>query len=811
MKRYPLFFSAIFSFSFLLLLSAATDPLRAQGTVPAADVPRTISYQGMLTNAEGVPIRDGMYDVSVTLYADPEGRRSIWNDTYRIPVTGGVFNLYLGDGGRALPGPDALNAPLWIGTAIDGANELRPLTPLTASPYALNVPDRAITTAKLSDGAVTAEKVRMNYVAGFRVNGEEVSGNGTMLDLQSDGNLELRYDRGTSTVVIGSALKEAKAGDGEKGAQVQDITFTVSNNWLGRNSGMGGANWPNYSVPNAATSVYNTLGGGYLNTIRNNADSSTITGGSRNIIYDGSDCGFIGAGCGNEILANTVGNVIAGGIANAIDEGSDLGAIGGGGENDIGENSNYDVIGGGRGNAIGVTGGAVSFGTIGGGQGNGITSTADHGTIGGGLNNVVSNDYGTIGGGDANLVSAQFGAVAGGTGNRVQSEAGGIVSGLDNTISTGSSYSFIGGGNVNNVQAGYSVIGGGTDNEIASTAFYAIIGGGAGNMLSGEVGVIAGGSSNTILSTGNKGFIGGGSGNMVRGEVSVIGGGSENAILTLANYAAIGGGESNTIANAYGAIGGGRGNEITSAALYAVIGGGLSSLADADYGTVGGGAEHIVVAGADYGTISGGFGNRVEGEYSTIVGGELLQTEASYAQVAAGFYNAPRGNVPYQPSAGALTNDPLFMVGNGDVGASVRSNAFEVSYNGHSTVYHSNGMGAAAPAIRGATYTDNVIYAWGLIDGDGTVVCDFGVLSVNHSGPGTYEIEINLTDPEGNQIPMDCMAITATVKGDQCGLATASPNGGGPPASFTVFTHQLGGGNCEFEDMPFMFHLTGRP
>lgn len=794
MKRYPLFFSAIFSFSFLLFLSAGTDPLRAQGTVPAADVPRTISYQGMLTNAEGVPIRDGMYDVRVTLYADPEGKTSIWNDTYRIPVTGGVFNLYLGDGGRALPGPDALNAPLWIGTAIDGANELRPLTPLAASPYALNVPDRAITTAKLSDGAVTAEKVRMNYVAGFRINGEEVSGNGTMLDLRSDGNLELRYDRGTSTVVIGSALKEAKAGDGEKGAQVQDVTFGVSNNWLGRNPALGGANWPNYSVPNAATSVYNTLGGGYLNTIRNNADSSTITGGSRNVIDDGSDCGFIGAGCGNEILANTVGNVIAGGITNAIDEGSDLGAIGGGGENDIGENSNYDVIGGGRGNAIGVTGGAVSFGTIGGGQGNGITSTADHGTIGGGLNNIVSNDYGTIGGGDANLVSAQFGAVAGGTGNRVQSEAGGIVSGLDNTISTGSSYSFIGGGNGNDVASGSSAIAGGANNDIAVSSTHSFIGGGTGNSIAEDAGVIGGGVSNTIFSTAANSAIVGGNSNLTRGDYSFIGGGAEHQILLPASYGTIGGGFSSIIDAAYGTIGGGSNHIVTTGAEYSTVGGGEGNR------TVG-----------SHSTISGGFGNITEGSHSTIIGGDLLQTEDSYAQVAVGFYNAPRGNIPYQPTSAMLTNDPLFMVGNGDVGASSPGNAFEVSYNGHSTVYHNNGIGAASPVVRGATYTDNVIYAWGLIDGDGTIICDFGVMAVDHIGPGTYEITVNLIDPLGEEIPIECMAITATVKGDECGLATASPGNSGPPATFTLFTHLIGGGGCELEDLPFMFHLTGRP
>ena len=744
MIHYPVFSRLLFT-AFVIMIAQCFQLLHAQQSSTVGDIARTISYQGMLTDANGAPVTSGLYAITVTLYADKTGSEPVWTDTYHSDVTGGVFNLYLGSGQNPLPEPGELNTSLWVGTSINGAKEMRPLTPLAASPYALNVADESITTAKLFDGSVTADKVSMNYVAGIRINGEEIAGNGTTLDIRSGENLDIHYDDVTESLIIGAtnALGSQK-GDTEKGAEVLDITYVVSNNWLGRDPALGGVNHPFYTVPNTTSSQYNTLGGGYLNNIMDKADSSALYGGSRNIVGFDSDCAFLGAGCGNLIRNFTAGNVLVGGIENTISDNTEANVIAGGSENMIGDASQFNAIGGGTGNTIAVGGNPVNAGTIGGGGANLISFTGDYGVIGGGFSNIVRSLKATVGGGEANLVEGDYGTVAGGTGNRVFSDAGIIGGGLDNTVALTSEKSFIGGGNANSTESSFSAIGGGATNTIGTAADHSFIGGGNGNSVSSLIGTISGGSNNQIS--------------------------------TSADASTIGGGASNSIA--------------------------------ASRGVVGGGESNLIPVGSVYSTIGGGESNRVVGSYSTIPGGDRLRTVASYAQVAVGFYNDPRGAVPVQPNASQLTDDPLFMVGNGNVSSLARSNAFEVSYNGHSTVYHLNGP--AVPAIRGATYTDNVNYAWGQVNANGDAECDFGVASVTQIGAGQYEVVLNLTDPLGNLMSLECYSVTATVRGDECGFATVMPIAGSSPTTFRVFT-RLADGSCEQQDLPFMFQVTGRP
>lgn len=745
MTRFPFFPVLLFS---ALLILAGTSSLYGQRTSTTTDdVPRTISYQGMLTTANGAPIADGIYDVTITLYADQEGARPIWSETYRSHVTGGLFNLYLGDGGKPLPGPEALSTRLWIGTSVNGADEMHPLTPLASSPYALTVPNESITSAKLADRAVTADKVDMNYVAEVRINGEEISGRGSVLNITSGEDIDVRYDGTTGSVVIGSnPARRAADGDGEKGADVLDIT-DGNNNWRGRDAGVA---QPFFG---AAPLTYNTLAGGRSTTIGTNSDYATIAGGSTNTIGEGSDCGFIGGGCDNTIGDNalrgvigggstnaigdnTVGGAIGGGTANAINDGSDDNTIGGGAGNVINANSDNNTIGGGTTNVVAAAGFPVSWATIGGGRNNRVLSTGDYGIIGGGKDNTVNAAKGTIGGGESNDAAGDFSIIGGG---------------MNNSIAAAGDYGVIGGGIDNSVTAAKGVIGGGEANDVQSAS-----------------GAIAGGLDNTITASSGYGFIGSGRANLVESALSAIGGGFDNTIGSNATNSFIGGGDVNLIAS-----------------------------------------------GAQYATIGGGQLHKLEGSHGTIPGGDRLWVWPSYAQTAVGFYNAPRGAVAVHPAAGALTNDPLFMVGNGDVNALTRSNAFEVSYNGHSVVYDFNGSGGASggptSAIRGATYTDNIVYAWAQVDASGDVICDFGVASVTLIGPGVYEVVLNLVHPEsGADIPLDCLSVTATVRGDECGICTVTPVAAGPPTMFNVNTFSVGG-SCDPAERPFMFHVTGQP
>lgn len=815
MKRHLLYILTI-------LLPAAvvvgTTKLHAQQATEV-DVPRTISYQGMLTSVSGAPMSDGIYNISVTMYADEEGTKPVWTDSYRVALVGGVFNLYLGNGNAPLPGPDIMSRPLWVGTSVNGSDLMQPLTPLAASPYALTVPNNSITNGKLADNSVTAEKVDMNYVAGIRVNGREFTGRGSVLSLESSDDIDLRFDDATGSVVIGAGSASTEGDRNKKGASLLDA-MDGNGNWVGRDPGFG-APFMNPAVV-APIGLFNTLPGGVNTTIDAQSDSSMIGGGGSNYIGQDSDCDVIGAGCDNSIGPESYANVVAGGEGNSIsNNGSSVSwaTIGGGSQNMVLNPGDYGTVAGGEQNAV-----RASRGTIGGGGQNLVTSS--YGTIGGGTGNQVVGSYGTIGGGQDNIVNSStlYSFIGGGTGLDNRSSYAVITGGSGNMIATNSNFAVVGGGLSNTIRAELSTIGGGASNSVTVGSTSSTISGGIGNSSDADYGTIGGGFDNSVASGGIYSTIGGGEGNSSDADhgtigggldnsvasgagYGTVGGGFENTVSTNAEYSTIAGGESNDVGNQYGAIGGGFDNTITINGKLSHIGGGQENYVDAISGVIGGGTDNRISFGAEYATIGGGERNEAQGLHTTIPGGDRLLAWPSYAQTVVGFYNAPRGSVPLHPSSVSLTNDPLFMVGNGDVNATARSNAFEVSYNGHSTVYHLNGSGAANPAIRGATYTDNTLYAWAQVDPSGNVQCDFGVESVMHMGPGFYRVTMNLVDPFGTPMGLDCMSVTATVRSAECAIVTAQPQS---PTVFDIHTFTLPG-NCQPEDLPFMFQVTGVP
>lgn len=993
-----------------LMILAGGIAAHAQSTLLSPDVPRTISYQGLLSSPDGAVLPDGAYQVTVALYSDPQGSREVWRDSYTTQVTAGVFNLYLGQG-RPLPEPGSISMPLWIGTSVDGGAEMRPLTPLSASPYALNVPDASITTAKVADGAITSEKIDMDYVAELQVDGEKISAKGTVLNLVSTPAVPLNYDEQTQSLTIGKM--PAITSDGEKNASVLaggPIVWSVNGDgydvstatgytpaagdWIGTQggtdflvqvsstqvmnyqvSGVGVPNMIGGDVSNTITAAsvqgsiiaegrsntinigdYNAISGGQNNTVasagaavswaaigggeNNVADgdhatvggginnqalstTSTISGGGDNTIGTGVFLATIGGGGGNNVTApeatiagghrnqvHAYVSAVGGGHDNYIRRQSDFSVIAGGLLNAIGEPSanpfaTHSTIGGGQQNRIGVTGsGTITHAFVGGGQDNELTAShttiggglsgqihsyaatigggesnfigdasqwafigggqannlnADHGvigggetnvvsavhsTVGGGWDNVVSGTESTIGGGQNNQVTARWGTIAGGANNGVTADMGTVGGGENNQVTAPEAT--ISGGHRNQVHAYVSVVSGGHNNFIWRNSTHSGIGSGllnnVGNTLTSPPVThshISGGESNGIGTTGatqvDHSYIGGGQSNLINtaaglpishatisggqgnrteASTSTIGGGLTNTITVAGRMATIGGGAENTITAAEATIAGGHRNRVDS--YVSAIGGGHDGriTANSNAGFIGGGYTNTVDA--PFATIGGGQENTARGTHTTIPGGDRLTTNPSYAQSAMGFFDAPRGAMGFRPNAAtiAASNDPLFIIGNGDVNANLPSNAFEVSYNGHSTVYGVNGSGTVNPSILGATYVDNVIYAWGEIDAGGAINADFGVSNVTPYGGGVYDVTINVTDPLGNPVTLTQASITVTIVDDAgdygCAVVTASRIGVPAPNTFTVRTY-MNNGECRPEDLPFMFKVTGRP
>ncbi len=99
------------------------------------DVPRTISYQGVLKDDAGVIVPDDDYDFTFRIYDVSSGGTALWAESQTKHVTAGILNVILGE---IDPIDLPFDGPYWLGVTIGAGDELAPRTPLTGSPYALN-------------------------------------------------------------------------------------------------------------------------------------------------------------------------------------------------------------------------------------------------------------------------------------------------------------------------------------------------------------------------------------------------------------------------------------------------------------------------------------------------------------------------------------------------------------------------------------------------------------------------------------------------------------------------------------------------
>ncbi len=99
-----------------------------------AQVPRTLSYQGVLTDSSGTVVPDGSYSLTFRLYQTSTGGSSLWQETQTVQTHKGVLSAVLGNvTPLALP----FDSQYWLGIQVSANPELAPRMPLTASAYSL--------------------------------------------------------------------------------------------------------------------------------------------------------------------------------------------------------------------------------------------------------------------------------------------------------------------------------------------------------------------------------------------------------------------------------------------------------------------------------------------------------------------------------------------------------------------------------------------------------------------------------------------------------------------------------------------------
>jgi hypothetical protein len=123
------------------------------GAEVRAQMPRTLSYQGLLKDSNNQPVT-GTRVFVFTLYDQPSSGNQLWSETQTLVVANGVFYASLGSVNQDLP---AFDKQYWLGVQIGNSSELSPRIALSSAPYSFNsldVKDSSITDRKICSNAV---------------------------------------------------------------------------------------------------------------------------------------------------------------------------------------------------------------------------------------------------------------------------------------------------------------------------------------------------------------------------------------------------------------------------------------------------------------------------------------------------------------------------------------------------------------------------------------------------------------------------------------------------------------------------------
>ncbi len=115
-------------------------------------IPRLISFQGVLVQPDGTVYPDGRYAISVKLFPAALSGSAVYSDVVSTTVVGGVFNLIIGEQ-EPLDAVD-FTQQLWVEVGLPGTAQtaFEPRTKLTTAPYAA-VAQQAIVAGGLTPDA----------------------------------------------------------------------------------------------------------------------------------------------------------------------------------------------------------------------------------------------------------------------------------------------------------------------------------------------------------------------------------------------------------------------------------------------------------------------------------------------------------------------------------------------------------------------------------------------------------------------------------------------------------------------------------
>lgn len=280
-------------------------PLLCQPLCIYSQSPTTLNIQGVLNNANGLPVADGKYTVTFRVYDSPVGDVITWSELQpNVDVRQGVFSTILG---KINPLNFTFDKPFFLGIKIGNDPELSPRIELTAAPYSLmakNIEDNAISTNKIQNNAVTIDKIASPIVSS--ING--VSNDGGNVNLIAGANVSIASDNVNKTITISATGTGGGGGSGTitqltegNGIGIQNPAGPITTIGLKPNIvlGPGGSlNILNQNSTTVAGISSNINQGGYLST--SNAQGIQLFGVSS--FSDGQPLLYINSKLGRQIL-----------------------------------------------------------------------------------------------------------------------------------------------------------------------------------------------------------------------------------------------------------------------------------------------------------------------------------------------------------------------------------------------------------------------------------------------------------------------------------------------------------------------------
>lgn len=157
-------------------------------SVAYSQVPRKISYQGILADGSGNFIPDGNYSLTVRLYETASGGSIVYEESQSTAVVKGLFNLIIGSV-TPIPGSLAFDKAYFMGVSVDGGTELVPRTAISAAPYAMyaSVAGVANSLAPGVTGVVTSLNEKSGAVTLQGGGGTTITSAGNVITVSSTG------------------------------------------------------------------------------------------------------------------------------------------------------------------------------------------------------------------------------------------------------------------------------------------------------------------------------------------------------------------------------------------------------------------------------------------------------------------------------------------------------------------------------------------------------------------------------------------------------------------------------------------------